>query len=212
LIDEVQRQKIIQQNIQGEIPVLKDLAQVGYHLGSISDLRSGKYKYQVAIPVLMHWLPIVQNRDIKEEIVRALSVPWAKPVAALPLINEFKQADPDELELKWAIGNALSVVADDSVFSEIVELVQDRQHGQAREMLAVALGNMSTAEAVDVLIELLDNNDLVGHALMGLSKLKAEKARIKIDPFLNHPKAWVRSTAKKALYRIDKKVSKTVKK
>ena len=43
---------------------------------------------------------------------------------------------------KWAIGAALWVVADDGVFEQVVELVQDKRHGKAREMLAVALGNM----------------------------------------------------------------------
>jgi len=212
-MEEEQRQKRLLQIRQASVPILKDLAQIGFHLEWISDLFNRKYDYREAIPVLMDWLPLVENKDIKEEIVRALSVPWAKPRAASLLIHEFKKADnSEELSLKWAIGNALAVVADDSVFSEIVELVRDRQHGRAREMLAVSLGNMSNPGAVDVLIELLDNNDLVGHVLMGLSKLKAEKARAKIETFLTHPTAWVRSTAKKALYRIDQKVSKTVKK
>jgi hypothetical protein len=139
-MDEQKRQKNIQPYRQAAIPILEELTQIGFHLEWVSDLRSGKYDYRDAIPVLMRWLPNVENRDIKEEIIKALSVPWAKPEAASLLINEFKKADvSEELSLKWAIGNALSVVTDDSVFSEIVELVRDRQHGRAREMLTVSL-------------------------------------------------------------------------
>jgi len=37
-----------------------------------------------------------------------------------------------------------------------------------------------------------------------LGKLKAEKARPYIERFLDHPKAWVRREAKKALAKLDK--------
>ncbi len=187
-------------------PVIQDLRENGYNVDSIDELRRAGISYRSAVPILIRWLPNIAHPGVKESIVRALSVPWAKGVASKALLEEFRSL-PTEQEyfcLKWAIGNALSVVATDAVFDELVELVRDKRHGRAREMLAVALGNMKNPAAVDVLIELLGDEEVAGHAIMALGKLKAEKARPYIERFLDHPKAWVRREAKKALAKLDK--------
>jgi HEAT repeat protein len=63
---------------------------------------------------------------------------------------------------------------------------------------------MKDPRAVDVLIDLLDDDDVAGHAVVGLGKLRASKARQRVEEFLAHPKAWVRREAKRALAKIDK--------
>jgi hypothetical protein len=186
-------------------PILSELTAVGLNYSSTEELRHSGERYEKAVPILINWLPLIKNQRLKESIVRALSVPWAKPVAALPLIAEFKNAvGLTSDSLKWAIGNALSIVADDNVFNEIAELVKDKRHGKAREMLAIALGNMKGPRTVDLLIELLSDDQVAGHALMSLGKLKAQKARPNIELLLNHPKPWVRKEAKRALAKLDK--------
>jgi HEAT repeat protein len=189
---------------QGE-PIVSDLVTVGFIYSSIDDLRRSGVRYEKAVPVLVKWLALVTNQALKESIVRALSVPWARPVAALPLIAEFKATKGlNSDSLKWAIGNALSIVADDSVFPEIAELVADKRHGKAREMLAVALGNMKNPQATDLAIQLLNDETVVGHALTALAKLKSERARPYIEAMADHPKPWVRKEAKKALVKFEK--------
>lgn len=181
-------------------------AEANLHINSVFDLVNSKARYQDAIPALIKCLGMVSDNWIKEGIVRALTVKEARGKADKALVSEFRSL-PTEQEyfcLKWAIGNALSVVATDAVFDELVELVRDKRHGRAREMLAVAIGNMKNPAAADVLIELLGDEEVAGHAIMALGKLKAEKARPYIERFLDHPKAWVRREAKKALAKLDK--------
>jgi HEAT repeat protein len=69
-------------------------------------------------------------------------------------------------------------------------------------MLAVAFGNMSTPAAVDVLIELPQDDEVAGHAIIGLGNHKATAARSAIEGFLRHPKSWIRAEARKALKKI----------
>lgn len=202
---EQQRKRRIEINSLASAPVIADLAKAGFNVEWVSDLYNSKLNYKGAIPVLLKWLPRIDNMDVKESIIRALSVSWAKPIAAPALIAEYyKLQGESEIGIKWAIGNALSIVADDSVFTEIVNLVSDRQHGESREMLAVSLGNMKDPRAQDVLIDLLDDEVVAGHAIMALGKLKSIKAYPKIEGFLDHPKAWVRKEAKRALEKIAK--------
>lgn len=229
---ESNREALIAASRRAEAPILAELAQLGFQLEWVSDLYrklrsdifdtgnkilqveqvSDLYRkpidYRAAIPTLIKWLPLVDDRAVKMELVDALSIKWAKPAAARPLIEEFREAPSEDINFKWAIANALSVVADVSVFDDIVELVRDKRHGRAREMLAVALANMKDPRAVDVLIELLDDEEVAGHAVLALRKLAPPEERSAIERFVDHPKTWVRNEARRALAKIDKKLTK----
>lgn len=194
------RQKIFQE----DHIVVKALQKVGIEVQSVYDLVNTSQSYEAAIPVLLELLPKVKEEVIKEGIVRALTVKEARCRASRPLLHEFKGVDCHQVNLKWAIGNALSMVADDDVFAEIVDLAKDKKHGQAREMLMLALANMKNPEVVDVLIEFLKDEEVAGHAITALGKLKATKAQKTIEPFLDHQKTWIRKEASKALVKIKK--------
>ena len=55
-------------------------------------------------------------------------------------------------------------------------------------MVVVALGNMSNPRAVDVLLNLLNDDEVAGYAIIALGKLKEEEFKKSIEPFLDHPK------------------------
>ena len=186
--------------------VAEELRKAGLHISSVYDLVNVTKSYPKAIPILLQLLPTIKEAAIKEGIVRALTVKEARPMAACILLKEFQQIPPAASGhaqiLKWVIGNALSVVANDDVFDDLVRLVYDKRYGKAREMLAVALGNMRNPKAVKVLLDLLEDEEVAGHAIMALGKLKAQTARSAIKPFLHHSKAWIRREAKRALTKI----------
>lgn len=185
-------------------PMLRELAASGFEVQSLGDLRYSGAEYPAAIPILVRWLPKVKNAQVKEDLVRTLSVPWAAPEAVPALILEFQRSDGLQWDgLRWAIANGLAVTADDAVFDQLVALVTDRKYGKEREMLALALGNCRDPRAVDVLITLLADEQVVGHAVMALGKLKSKAARPQIQALLKHPVDWVRAEAIKALAVID---------
>ncbi len=216
---------------RAEAPILAEVVQVGIHIQTLSDLTSrlrrgvrdwrtgsaGKaaidlYReptdYRAGIPVLLKWLLLVDNLDVKWAIVDALAWKWTKPVAARPLIEEFRKAPMERWRFKWSIASALCEVADASVFDDLVELVRDKRRGRAREMLAVALAKTKDPRAVDVLIELLDDEEIAGHAVYAA----LPEARGALERFVDHPKTWVRNEAKRALAKIDKKLARSGKK
>ncbi|TAK33868.1 MAG: HEAT repeat domain-containing protein [Chloroflexota bacterium] len=206
---EIRQQEARREYALAAAPVLAELAETGFPVETIGELYGTPLYYEPVIPILLRWLPRMENLRVKSDIVRALSVKWAKPIAAPVLIQEYRRVPTfPASDMRWTVGNALSVVADDSVFNEIVELVRDRQHGKAREMVALALANMKNPRAVDVLIELLDDEEVAGHALMALRKLAPPRARSYIERFVNHPTTWIRNEAKRALAKIDKKTAK----
>ncbi len=153
--------------------------------------------------LLLELLPQVQDPYVKETLVKALSVPKARPFAAPVLVEEFRKAESSQMLLKSAISCALSVVADDAVCDDILALAQEQKHGESRQMIVLTLGNMNDSRAVEIAMKLLEDQAVAGHAIMALGRLKASCARSSIAPFLQHHRAWIRKEAKKALQRID---------
>lgn len=180
-------------------PLLDELADVGYHVHSMNELiRSGR-RYRDAVPVLCAWLTRLAEPQWKEAVVRALSVPWAK--AALPLLlSEFKSCR--DASLRWALGNALEVLAEDSVCDDLIEIVEDREYGTARQMPVLALSKITDARTVPVLLGLLDDEEVVGHSISALGRLRAYEAKEPIARFTDDPNPWIRREAAQALKRI----------
>lgn len=194
------------EHLAGEEPILVELAAAGYAVRSLSDLRESGRRYRDAVPVLLRWLPRVSDPRVKEQVVRALSVPWAKPAASKPMIEEFRKTDasmdPTGMGLRWAIGNAVEVLANDAIFDEMAAVAQNRLYGKSRQMIVLGLSKSKRPEAVRILLGLIDDPDVDGHAVMALGRLKASSARSFLEGKLEDQRAWVRAEARKALAKL----------
>jgi len=162
-------------------------------------LRSERIEYAGAIPILLAWLPKVRSLDLKQDVVRCLSVPFAA-LAAGALIDEFRRAEDEGL--RWTIGNALAIVANEAVLADMIALARDRQYGRAREMVVLGLGNIHDPRVDLALIELLKDDQVSGHAIMAIGNLGAPAARTHVEPFLRDTKPWVRAEARKTLRKL----------
>src|SRR4051812_776642 len=184
--------------------VLAELARLGYELGAVGDLRRLGTPYPDAVPVLVRWMSVVDYTPLKEDIVRTLSVPWAQD-AAKALVAEFERVDdPTNIGVRWAIGNALEVLAADTIADEMIRLATDLRYGKARQMIVLGLGKLKAPRAVDVLMSLLGDEAVEGHAVMSLGKLRAKVARPRLEALLRHSQPWLRKEVTKAIARIDK--------
>jgi hypothetical protein len=98
-----------------------------------------------------------------------------------------------------------SAVADDSVLPQLVALARDKRYGRSREMLAVALGNMKADSVEAVLLDLLEDDEVAGHALLAIRKRKTapREAEPKIRRLTTHSKAWIRNAAAKTLNAVE---------
>ena len=162
-----------------------ELSEIVFYVDQISDLYNFRINYKSAIPILINWIPKAKNLIIKEALIGAITVPWAKRTSALKmLIDEFYNPLLND-NLLWVIGNALEVIADDTIFYDLVKIIREKSFGDSRQMVVLALGKMKKhrEEAIDVALEVLSTDELSAFAISALSKLKAEKAIPKIEPF-----------------------------
>jgi len=167
--DDALQQEIVTRNQTDSKPILIELSQAGFDVDWVSDLYNRKLKYKNVIPILLNWLPRTDNFAVKESIIRALSVSWARnTIAQNLLVEEFRKQGYSPGQ-KWAIGYALSVVADDSISSDLIDLIRDDSFGKAREMLVVALGNVKKPGIEEFLVDLVNDDDFVADLRSGYS-------------------------------------------
>jgi HEAT repeat protein len=198
------RQAKIAELRQSLAPLIDDLRRAGYKIDSLDELRRSGKRYESAIPILLQWMRHLSSPDAKEGIVRALSVPWAKPTAGPVLVEEFKETPREAEALRWAIGNALEVVVTPSLLDGIADIVSRKENGTARQMAVLSLAKIRHPRSIAVLIDLLNDDQVAGHAIMALRKLKALEALDHLERFVDHPQAWIRNEAKKAIAAIMK--------
>ena len=181
--------------------LLQEIREKGVEVSSINDLMKINMKYRDLIPILLRYLNDVPDENDKEFIVRCLGVKGFIE-ASKPLISEFYKSK--NITFKWAIGNSLSIISDINSIPELIKIAQEKEHGIARQMIVEGLGVYKKDDIKAVLISLLKDDEVVGHAISGLSKT-GDKTLIKyIEPFLTYKVKWIRNEACKAIKKLEK--------
>lgn len=181
--------------------LLQDVKEKGIEISSINDLMRINMKYRELVPILLMYLSDISDESDKEFIVRCLGVKGFVE-ASKPLISEFYKSK--NITYKWAIGNSLAIISDIDSIPELIKIAQAKEHGIARQMVVEGLGVYKNDDIKAVLISLLNDDEVVGHAISGLSKM-SDKTLIKyIEPFLTYKVKWIRKEAGKAIKRLEK--------
>ncbi len=126
-----------------EEPIIADLALAGFEVGSVWDLVNTNERYPSAIPVLLKHLTKAYHVRIREGIIRALTTPEARGLAAGAILAELHKEE--DSELRWALANALTVVADQGNAVAIKVLLDDPACEDVSERLGEALKTSGSA-------------------------------------------------------------------
>ena len=196
------RQAAIREYARAAAPIMSDLHAAGIRVDSLDALQDDDH--EIVAPILLFWLPRVDSYRVKESLVRYFTARWARGVATRALLDAFCAAPMEEWSLRWTIGNAMYVISDKSASDDILRIVEDPSNGRSREMFVVALGRVGHPRAVPVLLRLLDDDSMVGHAAIALGLLRAKEAKPALEKLTDHPNAWVRKEAGNAIKRIDR--------
>ena len=155
------------------------------------------FDFARAAPILVEWLPRADDPRLKEAIVASLAGQRAaQGEGARRLIEDFRRPEyADEPSLRWAIGDTLATIAGPADADGIIELLRDPSGGKARQMLCDALVRTRDTRRVDVLIELLADDDVAGHAISSLRRIRRgvvpepERVRPMLEALLARPSA-----------------------
>lgn len=88
---------------------------------------------------------------------------------------------------------AVGTLARDPHFEQVAELVRDARHAHFRHYLFWAISYMKDPRAVDLCLELLDDEELGMSALRSLGDLRSERARSVLESIAGEPTTRGRS-------------------
>lgn len=188
-----------------EAPVLEKLRAGGLDVESLDDLVHDRVEYREYEPILLEALVEAPNFHVRETIVRALSVPWAKRSVGA-LLSEFRAPEAPET-YRWSIGNAIEVIRPREMTDELVELALDSRYGMGRQMIVEALGRTGDPSVAEPLIELLWDEDVQGHAATALGAVGGAPAIPALLELRLSEREWVRRAADRAITRIEKRLA-----
>jgi HEAT repeat protein len=164
-----------------------------------------------AVPILIEWLPRIDDRRAKSEVVALLGEKWAQPEGKQALLEEFDRIrpedDPDPDSTRFRLVSKLAALAKDSDADFFVRVASDPVNGSARLPAAAALGRWKRQreKSVPVLMELLhDDSDFVyWWAAQALGLLREPSAENPIQKRLDAEQdPYKRQKLKTALKRI----------
>jgi len=165
--------------------------------GRFGEAAFATFDFERAVPILIDWLPRVDDPNVKDAMVRSLTGQrTARGEGTRRLIAEFHRPEyAEETSLRWAIGNALATLAGPADADAIIEILRDRGGGMARQMLCEAVSRTKDPRRVDVLIDLIEDDSVAGHAILALRRigrgklLKPERTRPNLEALLKRRSA-----------------------
>jgi HEAT repeat protein len=193
-------------------PMLDELTRAGVDVadfGLFTSLRPITFDFARAAPILIRWLPRMDSAAVVESIARSLHGQRdAAGEGARQLIAAYRRMSDSESSTRWAIASALSTLVGPADADDVIALLRDRRSGIARQMLCDALTRTRDPRAPEVLIELIDDDDVNGHAILALRRIGnwramplPERSHPKLSAVLERPGAgdFAKSQARKAL-------------
>ena len=182
------------------------LRDAGIDVTDVWQLVRTRAPYPAAIPILTRWAaefidiePQSPERDrLLEGIVRALSVPEARPAAAPTLVELFpKTTGP----LQWIVGNAIEVTASTNESDRILDLVSEERYGTSRQMLVLTIRRIAkrNSRTIPIVLRCVEDDTISVQAMSVLASLDPALAVATIELKVHHPDPAIAAAARKAL-------------
>ncbi|KQM38110.1 hypothetical protein ASE59_12570 [Sphingomonas sp. Leaf10] len=122
-----------------EAPLREDLRRLGFSVKWVWDFVNAKENYYVsAVPTLINHLKRPYSDEIREGIARALAIKEARGVAGTAILAVLEEDGLSD-QLRWALANTLTTVADRSNKDEIKKLLRVETNKQVADRLNRAL-------------------------------------------------------------------------
>jgi hypothetical protein len=140
--------------------LILDIKKSGIKVSSIWDLVNTNATYKNTIPVLINHLSKSYCDATKQGIIRALAVKEAKGIAGKVLLEEFYKIPKENYDLRWAIGNTMTMVITEKEVDEVIKIVIDKSNGKYRSIFVEALSKFKTEKVIRVLTSLMDDKEI----------------------------------------------------
>lgn len=184
-------------------PLLDQLRESGYAVGSIDDLTS-KYAPLPAkvVEIILDWLRDATTSPALEPVVRALGACTIE-FSGEPLVWQYRNATSDAM--KYAVANTMAQTRVQGIASWLVDTLR-RERGVARQPLALAVARHAPREEANaVLLGVLD--EMPGHAALALAECGGTKELHHLERKYDEVSGWERQEVGRAISVIQRRLS-----
>lgn len=147
---------------------LEKINKSGYNFNSIYDLMLLDEKDKNIVPVFLKYLKLFEL-DIKKHLVRFLGVKGFVSASKF-LLEEFHKTK--DFIYRFAIANTLSLIQDENILEDLIEIIENRMYGEARIPIIYRLYEFKNFQLEKVLMKLLNDKEVSKIAEYSLNKLK----------------------------------------
>ena len=147
---------------------LEEINKSGYNFNSIYDLMLLDEKDKNIVSIFLKYLKLFEL-DIKMHLVRFLGVKGFVGASKF-LLEEFHKTE--DFDYRFAIANTLSLIQDENILEDLIEIVENRMYGEARIPIIYRLHKFKNFQLEKVLIKLLNDKEVSKIAEYSLNKLK----------------------------------------
>ena len=147
---------------------LEEINKSGYNFNSIYDLMLLDEKDKNIVPVFLKYLKLFEL-DIKKHLVRFLGVKGFVSASKF-LLEEFHKTK--DFIYRFAIANTLSLIQDENILEDLIEIIENRMYGEARIPIIYRLYEFKNFQLEKVLMKLLNDKEVSEVVEYSLNKLK----------------------------------------
>ena len=147
---------------------LEEINKSGYNFNSIYDLMLLDEKDKNIVPVFLKYLKLFEL-DIKKHLVRFLGVKGFVSTSKF-LLEEFHKTK--DFIYRFAIANTLSLIQDENILEDLIEIIENRMYGEARIPIIYRFYKFKNFQLEKVLVKLLNDKEVSKIAEYSLNKLK----------------------------------------
>lgn len=152
------------------------------------------------------------NSEINDLLAETEATIPREMATDLPYMKQFPDVHEwHDFEFKiWDMGEKIRQVVfrskayfNSDQIDRIVHICLDKRAKRGRQSFVMLLGKVKYREQAHALIPLLEDEDVNGHVIDTLYKMRANGYASLIAAFLTHKQTWIRNTAKKYVQKFE---------
>lgn len=184
------------------IPIFeKELRELGFEF-ELSDQVKGflPMNRTIILPIAIKYYKRAKLKNEKSYFMGLFQYKGFDEVVPI-LIEDFYIAE--SLIDRWEIGSILYTIKSKYYKNDYLKIIANSEYGNSRQMVVLLVGKLKIEEATPILIKLLDNDEVRGHAIAALGDYKREEFRNLFERFQDNKSSYIRKEALKALKKLD---------
>lgn len=183
----------------------KELRDLGFEF-EISNQTLGfmpKYK-QVILPIAIRYYKLAKEQQKVNEQNHFMSFFHFKGFEeVVPMLLEDYYSKATQNLTRWFISDCLYQIRSKNHIKEYLEIALNPEFGVNRQMVILLVGKLKAENAIPVLVDLLEDEEVRLHAIDALCQFKREEFRCHFERFQNSTHPGWRKYAKKAINKLN---------